>query len=113
MLDLASLHTLTDQIAYRNWTLRCGEDESALWLQWTFSAPNNYTGQTEIQHGRKWRVSRHATDGEVVQTAFLAVLVAVEHEAREEFTYQGEMLFNTHIDLDAMIEAAKTIKMRA
>lgn len=113
MLDLTSLEELLGEIAYQDWALRCGEDESALWLQWTFVAPDNYSGAIEMQHGRKWRVSRYATDGEVVQTAFLAVLVAVEHEAREEFTYKGAMLFNTHIDLDAMIAAAETIETRA
>lgn len=49
--------------------------------------------------GRKWLISQHMTDGEIVQTAWLAFQVASEHEAREQFTYQGQAIFDPHHDV--------------
>lgn len=62
--------------------------------------------------GRKWRLSPHMTPGEVVQTALAATLAAVEHEAREGFTYKGVALFGPHMDVDKLAESM-VVKERA
>lgn len=54
--------------------------------------------------GRKWRLSEHMTDGEVVQTAFLAVKTALEHEARERFTFDGVSVFDPHYDIHKLVD---------
>lgn len=54
--------------------------------------------------GRKWYLSPHKTDGEVVQTAFKAVMTAMEHEIREMFTYKGVSIFDPHYDIDKLAE---------
>ena len=46
------------------------------------------------------------TRGEGVQTALLAVLTAVEHEARERFTYKGQAVFGPHFDVEALAQLA-------
>lgn len=46
------------------------------------------------------------TRSEVVQTALKAVLAAVEHEAREFFTYNGRAIFGPHYDVDALWKIA-------
>lgn len=54
-------------------------------------------------HGRKWRLSPHMTDGEVVQTALMATLAAAEHEHRERFRYKGVSVFDPHYDIDQLV----------
>ncbi len=56
--------------------------------------------------GRHWRLSEHMTDGELVQTAFKAIMTALEHEARERFTYKGKAIFGPHLDVDKLVEIA-------
>lgn len=53
--------------------------------------------------GRKWMLSRHMTDGEIVQTAFLATLTAIEHEVREQFRYKGVAVMDPHYDIDKLV----------
>lgn len=62
--------------------------------------------------GRKWYVSSYSTKFEVVQTALKAVLTALEHEAREKFTYQGVAIFQPHMDLDALVKLADHVVVR-
>lgn len=54
--------------------------------------------------GRKWLLSQHMTDSEVIQTALRATLDAMEHEVREHFTYQGRRPFNPHFDVVSLKE---------
>lgn len=63
----------------------------------------NVTGMPDPWNGRWWRLSEHMTDGEIVQTAFKAVLTALEHEARERFTYKGVSVFDPHYDIEALV----------
>lgn len=60
---------------------------------------DNATGRPMSWKGRKWRLSCRMTDMEFVNTAFLAVLTALEHEARELFRVDGVALMDSHRDL--------------
>lgn len=62
----------------------------------------NVTGRPYEWKGRKWPLSTHMTVSEVVGTAFLAVRTAQEHEDREKFTYRGEAVYDTHVDVEAL-----------
>jgi hypothetical protein len=104
---LQSLQSICSQISFEGMDLHCGDDGIALWLQWVFFAPCAETGEACRQSGRKWRVSHYATPDEVVKTAFAAVLFALEHEARETFTYRGETIFHPHTDVEALVELAQ------
>lgn len=64
----------------------------------------NVTDEDLEWKGRKWLLSRHMTDGEIVQTAFKAVLTALEHEAREQFSYRGACIFDPHYDIERLVE---------
>lgn len=68
----------------------------------------NMTGLSTAWRGRKWMLSGFMTDGEVVQTAFKAVLTALEHEARELFLYRGVSVFDPHYDIDKLVELRKS-----
>lgn len=65
----------------------------------------NLTGKAlDVWRGRKWLLSSHMTDGEIVQTIFMATLTAAEHEIRETFKFKGQDIFNGHFDLDKLVE---------
>lgn len=57
------------------------------------SDPN---GTPYWQGGRKYYLSNHATDGEIVQTALLACLQFSEHEIREGFLFDHVPIFRPH-----------------
>lgn len=61
------------------------------------------TGEAWAWKGRKWYLSPHMTDSEIVQTAFKAVVTAVEHEVREAFKYKGVAVCDPHLDLDVVV----------
>ncbi len=81
--------------------------QAALFMQVCFTGPCNRTGEIQGWKGRKWKLSGHMTDGEVVQTAFLAVTTALEHEARENFKYKGVSVFDPHYDIEALVALRK------
>lgn len=60
---------------------------------------DTFTGKPYPWKGRHWIISSHATENEVILTAFKAVITALEHEARESFTYKGVDLLNPHYDM--------------
>ena len=104
-------HRLTDilgRLSYRDWAFHVGQDAIALYyLQVIFTAEDTSyrtVVQSERQSwsGRKWRISTHMTDSEIVQTALKAVLTAVEHEAREQFLYRGKAIFGPHLSVDRL-----------
>lgn len=64
----------------------------------------NFTGDPFPWKGRKFRLSSFMTDGEIVQTAFLAIMTSMEHEVREIFTFQGASVFDPHYDIYKLVE---------
>lgn len=66
----------------------------------------NRSGEPLTWRSRKWRLSRHMTKSEVVQTAFLAVLTAAEHEVREQFRYRGVAVFGPHFNVEWLASLA-------
>jgi len=89
--------------------------EENVFLQVGIIGFDNYCPQAEqvlqkIVYGRRWRVEPSLPTSEVIQTAFLAILKAREHEVRERFrirtvkpgsvdTFCQTTPFNTHHDL--------------
>ena len=51
------------------------------------------------QNGRKWWISPHACDSEIVMTGFAAWAAWLEHEAREAYTFRGVRVANPHWDV--------------
>jgi hypothetical protein len=99
--------TVLARITYKDWGLRTGDiNTSNPWMQWVFQAPCAKTGKIEAQFCRKVRLSENMTDGEIVQSAFMAALQAEEHECREFFQYNGHRIFNPHMSLAALVSRA-------
>lgn len=99
-MDLDRLNGLLDRIGFTDWLIVAGLMGDGFFLQC------QWADHGELQKGRKWYISTHATPSEVVQTALLAVLTAAEHEIRERFTFDGEAIFSPHFDVDALYEVA-------
>jgi hypothetical protein len=91
---------LTSRVEFRDWTFVVDRMGDGFYLQASFRH------ETAVQHGRKWYISSHAIREEVVQTALKAVLTALEHEAREEFRFDGRAIYGPHFSLEALAEAA-------
>lgn len=72
------------------------------------NATCNVTGKEAKWRGRRWLLSTYMTDGEIVQTVFLAVMTAIEHEAREMFLYRGHSIFDPHYDIDKLVELRRS-----
>lgn len=94
------------------WDLRIGRSDGRWFLQWRFDGPCAVTGVVEEQACRKWWLSEFMTDGELVQTAFMAAIAAEEHECREFFLYRGRRIFGPHIRLDALMQVCDQIEVR-
>jgi hypothetical protein len=47
--------------------------------------------------GRKWLISQHMTETEVVNTCYLALVQAMMHELQEAVHYKGQRVFDPHI----------------
>lgn len=72
----------------------------------------NRTGEPYNEGGRKWDISSHATESEIVFTAWKAFLTFVEHEMRENFTYKGKKIFDPHIDVSALLVVCEQLQVR-
>lgn len=58
------------------------------------------TGVAAPWLGRPWPISLDITNGDLVQTLFKALLTALEHEARECFTFQGQRVMDPHRNME-------------
>ena len=68
--------------------------------------PDNYCAERdcEIVYGRRWRVERHLSYSELLQTVLLACKTAVEHELRERLSVGGTTPLNAHQDHELMAD---------
>ena len=81
------------------------------YMQARFMAPCAFGGEPKPQATRKWRLSQHMTNSEIVQTALKCVLTAVEHEARENFKYRGQAIFGPHFDVEALVAIRRSNRL--
>ena len=110
---LAHIASLVMQMSYPGWTFEAIEEDGRMYLR--VGDPNGTcteTGKPLAWVGRKWRLSSHMTDSEVVQTGLKAVLTALEHEARESFRFRGVAVYGPHIDVYALLEVAQRVDAR-
>ena len=105
-MNREEMELILTHVTYKRWSFHVEERGDHLFLQCRWTEPDLVTGIVEVQHGRKWILSRHMTKSEVVTTAFKAVLTAEEHETREQFRYRGRMIFGPHFDVDTLHGAA-------
>lgn len=105
VLTMDRAQQLLRLVQYPGYTFKVvGDRHGPSYLQASFMAPCNEAGGLPIRHTtRKWRLSRHMTASELVQTALKCVLTSIEHEAREQFRYRGATIFGPHFDVDRLV----------
>jgi hypothetical protein len=77
-----------------------------LYIQVRYSALCTQTGKQEVWSGRKWYLSDHMLDDEVVKTCYAACRAAAEHEAMEAFKVDGVVLFNPHTSFEELLKVS-------
>lgn len=101
-MNLQRAKEITSSLRYKGWWFFIRTRKGEMYLQVEFIARDKVSEQRTMQKGRKWFVSQHCTESELVFTALKAVLTAEEHEAREEFKYLGRAVANPHIDIQSL-----------
>ncbi|MFZ6876465.1 hypothetical protein ACO0LF_30805 [Undibacterium sp. Di27W] len=112
--NLVSLQEIISDISFcDNVPIFADEDRNGLFLQVGVVGRENYNRDNlirphKIVYGRKWRIEAYTPTSEVIQTAFLAIKKAREHEVRELLTLQDSSTgkqsaaFSSHHDLPLM-----------
>ncbi len=109
MQTIENIERIVSEISFKDWTIKIGQYECKTpYLQVLFYDNDRITGGPELQRCRKWILSYHMVDSEVVRTAFKAIEAAMLHEVQEEFKYRGVRVYNPHLDLDELVDSIKS-----
>ena len=97
-------------------------DEGGIYIQIGIIGYDNYRplkaqARQKIVYGRKWRVEPHLPTSEIIQTTFLALQKAREHEVRERLRFYKNGAyttpFNNHQDLPLMANNPELLALPA
>ncbi len=114
MQTLQKVKQIVNDVRFQDWKFIVGEFTiEKFFIVAEFSATCSVKGTIEPQKSRKWEISQYATDSEIVQTCFKAVMTAMEHEIREHFKFQGEAVFGPHFDVLELVKFSKQQKLDA
>lgn len=101
MKTFDEIKAVIDQIEYKKaWRFNLYVDGNRPILQVIFMGEDALTGKLEEQKCRKWLLSYHMCNNELITTAYKAILAAEEHEVREFFTYKNVRVMNPHFSFD-------------
>lgn len=81
--------------------VRIAEDQKGgdrVFIQIYYTSPCSKEGVIKTWKGRKFYLSEHMLEQEVIFTVYLAFKLAVEHEVMESFKIDGITLVNPHVD---------------
>jgi hypothetical protein len=107
MRDLASIEVLVARCRYPDFTFKVVAQDADVWLQVVCDGQDTSTGEPMQWKGRKWKLSYHMTDTEIVQTAWAAVQRALIHEASELFRFDGVAIFDRHLSVHRLVELGR------
>lgn len=107
-MNQRELQTILNQVKFKDelFAIQPKGDGFLIQLQYYEEDVDDPAAGKTLQKARKWYVSSHATESEIVQTCMLAVLTSVEHRAREHFKYKGRRLYGPHISVSAHLGIA-------
>jgi hypothetical protein len=94
---------ILEKVTFRDWKWRYGKLGDGSFIQATWKGTDTETGQPVDLRGRKWYVSPHSIEDEVVKTCWMAIETALKHEAMEEFLYEGQAPFHPHHPVQSLI----------
>ena len=81
-------------------------NRARVFIQVAYDAPCTKTGENKEWHGRKWYLSKHMTDDEIVKTAYVAFESCIKHEVMEGFKVDGIVLFNPHVNFEELLQVS-------
>lgn len=111
---LARFIRIVAEISYEPWTIIVRRDGDRAYLQVRDDNGRcNITSEPMPWSGRKWMLSEHMTETEVVKTALKAVMSAVEHEALERFKYRGLTIFDPHLRVEDLLRMRQSCPLDA
>lgn len=90
-----------------------GEPDGRFYFQITCWRRDTITGEMGRGFGGKAYLSPHATDSELIQTAFGLYKGYWEHEARETFIWRDRRPFGPHISTEALWSVARKVDVRS
>ena len=99
---------LKNEVKFKDWQFNITKNENYFYLQIKVVGRDNTNGRFHTWKSRKWLLSQHMTKSEFIQTAFKAVMTAMEHEIREQFRYKGESIFGGHFNVDLLRELCQS-----
>lgn len=77
-----------------------------VYIQLEYDARCAKTQKIATYRGRKWYLSEHMTNDEIVKTVYAAFEMAVKHEILEGFTVDNIPLFNPHVDFEELLKVS-------
>lgn len=78
-----------------------------VYIQIVYDAKCTKTGKIESWSSRKWYLSEHMTEDEVVKTLYAAFEMCVKHEVMEGFKYDNKPVFNPHTSYFEFYQASQ------
>ena len=118
--SLSSVEQLVLAIEFdHKYPIFVSEDNQGIYIQIGIIGFDNYqprAKQTELKivYGRRWRVEQQLPTSEIIQTVFLAIKTAREHEIRELFFLESNgrqtTPFNNHHDLPLMAQYSELVQ---
>jgi|SRR5579859_637364 len=109
----SQIEKLLSEITFQDWRFELVSSLDKLYLQVVAQGEDSRNPGTFYRwKGRKWLLSPHMTESEIVQTALKAVLTCVEHEAREQFQWKGRAIYSPHISIRALFQICETLDTR-
>lgn len=78
-----------------------GGGEVVMWA--SYDEPDVYTKRMAKQFTRRWVLSPHMTDSELVSTVFKCCITSMEHRTREAFTYKKARIFGPHFHVEDLV----------
>ena len=112
LVDRLSAEVLGKEIFFALRRDRKRPTDGRLYIQCYYTTPCTVTGEDTEWRGRKWYLSDHMSDDEVVKTCYGAFKAAVEHEVMEGFKYLGQRVFNPHTPFLTLVSASRHERFR-
>ena len=81
-----------------------------VYIQLVYTALDHELGVHKGQKARKWYLSEHMTDDEILKTAYAAFRMAVQHEVVEGFTVDGVRVFDPHRPIEALLGLNEVVR---
>ena len=110
MQTLETLLAVLEKVTYKDLTFSIVMDGERPILQIVQLTECSVEKTPYYAKGRKWFLSYHMTDSELVQTAFAAVKMFEEHEMREHFKFWNIPLYKPHYSVYDLLQVATTRK---